>query len=361
MRGTRPSSRRSLIARASGSSRTSPSSQGTLGGEPLLRIGDGQADTTALYQVRGGVLADRGAIILANSGLHEIIYFSGRGELVRRIGRDGDGPGEFRAISWLQARVDGGVHVGDSRTRRVSAFAADGALLWSRPFNPPAESALAPNALSARGFVLFSTDDGRFLAFPTAVALPDGVAGLLPLVGDLRLYEPDQSMFSERGSLTVITWYEDPSAGSIPLGNLLGGSRMEYSGHSGRMAYSEGTAFQIDVLDDGARTIRIRERRPRIPFEPDSVPEGYAFVADSIPAYQDIIVDSRHRVWARAAIDNARTEWRVFGSDGSAVGSIVLPDDAEVLDASESRLLLLRRDDLGVESVELWELLWTGL
>jgi hypothetical protein len=55
------------------------------------------------------------------------------------------------------------------------------------------------------------------------------------------------------------------------------------------------------------------------------------------------------------------TEWRVFGADGRSVGALVLPERAEVLDATRDRLLLLTRDELDVESIELGELRLPGV
>lgn len=337
------------------------STTGLLGDQPLLRLGDGSQDTTTLYRVRGGVLTDDGGLVLANAGFHELLYLSAEGLLRQRVGREGQGPGEFMAISWLQARSDGGVNVGDARSLRVTAFASDGALEWSRPFTPRVDAPSDPKQLTVRGYVLSSTDEGAFLAYPSASAVLTGEAGLLPVVGPLRLYDPDGIEFEERGDLTTITWYEDPSAGRIPLGNMLGGTRMWFSGHSGRVAYTESADHHIEVFDRGVRTLRIREVRAHVRHRPDSIPSSVVFVADSMPAYVDLRVDSVHRIWVQAPIGRNRTEWRVFGADGSAVGVISLPEDAEVLDADDSRILLLRRDEFGVESVELWNLFWSAL
>ena len=332
----------------------------SLGETPLLTVGDVRSDALTLYEVAGGFLAADDLIIVANAGSHEILYVDLRGVVVGRVGRQGQGPGEFGSINWLQARADGGIHVGDALNRRVSAFSAEGELMWTRAYDPPPETPAEPGAMMATGLALHATDVGELLAFPSAVALPDGEPGLLPLFADLRLYAADGTSYAGRGRITVITWYEDPTAGSIPLGSMLGGPRLEFSGHSGRFAYTEGTSFQIDVFDGGARTMRIREDRARVAFEPDSVPERYVHVADSIPAYQDVMVDSGHRIWVRAAVDAARsvTEWRVFGPDGRFVGMLTLPERAEVMDATADRVLLLTRGELDVESIELWALGW---
>lgn len=120
------------------------------------------------------------------------------------------------------------------------------------------------------------------------------------------------------------------------------------------------SAFQIEVYDHGAASLRIREVRSRTPFQPDSVPSNIDFVPDSAPTYSELLVDSRHRIWARAPVSPRETEWRVFDVDGTSIGSLRLPEDASVLDANESRLLLLRRDEFDLESIEVWELAWSA-
>ena len=75
-----------------------------------------------------------------------------------------------------------------------------------------------------------------------------------------------------------------------------------------------------------------------------------------------MLVDALDRVWTQVADPDADRPdaWRVFAADGPALGTLMLPADATVLDADESRVLLLRRDALDVESVELWPVSWPG-
>lgn len=335
-----------------------PALVGSLGDTPIVQIGAGQGDTITLYRVNGGILTEDGTIVLANAGQYEILYLTRQGDVFRRVGRKGDGPGEFNSIDWMQARTDGGVHIYDSRTRRLTALGREGELLWSRDFRPEGDPPIPENGIRMQGSVIASTDEGAFLAYSRILGLMTGTPGPLTMKANLRRFDPDHSRGEERGDITVITMYETPS-GPQPVGTMLGRTRIWWSGHSDRLAYTESEDYQIEVFDGGNRTMRIRELRPRVPFEPDSIPEGTAFVAESTPAYQKIVVDSEHRIWARALIDNANTEWRVFGPDGLAVGILTLPEDAEVLDANESRILLLRHDEFDVESVELWDLTWT--
>jgi hypothetical protein len=61
------------------------------------------------------------------------------------------------------------------------------------------------------------------------------------------------------------------------------------------------------------------------------------------------------RIWAQSgtAPADSAAGWRLFDGDGLPQGVLRLPARDAVLDADSSRVLLLRRDSLSVETVEL--------
>ena len=63
-------------------------------------------------------------------------------------------------------------------------------------------------------------------------------------------------------------------------------------------------------------------------------------------------MDARHRIWAPLTAGREPDLWRIFEADGLHLADLELPSDVTVLDADGARLLLLRRDSLDVESVE---------
>lgn len=329
-----------------------------LTGQPALRIGAAFRDTVTFFRVVGGVLTDDG-LIIANSGSHEVMYFDARGELIRRVGREGNGPGEFRNIVWIQSRSDGGVNVGDfSRPSRVTALDRDGRVVWMRSFTPPALELDDGRAMfGGSAFHLSAMDDGRIIGSPMPMAVADGVPGPMPLVGALRVYGPDMSVLRDLGPITAIVWYEDPTIPVRPRADLYGDAVLQPSAQGSRLAYVDTSSPRIEVIDEGARSMIILEDRKRVPFEPESIPEG-AFASDSLPAYEDLVVDSGLRIWALVhdGDERAPNEWRLFGTNGAVLASVILPSDAVVLDADADRLLLLRRDGYEVESIEVWPL-----
>jgi hypothetical protein len=326
-----------------------------LSADPLMELRADAPDDVSLYRVEGGVLLPGGGFALANSGNHEVLYFGPDGAFERRFGREGDGPGEFRAIMWMESTTDGGVTLSDSRNRRITTLGPDGTLARERRFAPPFdEGSLPSTAITASGSALSVLSDGRVIGFPRGIALPSGSRGPLPLQGDFAVYPADSLSAQPAvpiGRRTVFEWYEDPGQQGFPLASMLQGARIWWGGHSGRFALTESSTPRIEVFDEGRLTLVIRERRARAPFTPDSIPASYAAAADSLPAYQDLRVDGLHRVWARLTVDDDPAVWRVFDAAGTTLLDMALPVDARVLDADEERLMLLRRDSLGLESV----------
>lgn len=335
-----------------------------LDGAPLVEVPASPTDEASLFEVQGGVLRADGGFVLANAGNHEILYFGAEGVLERRVGREGEGPGEFRGITWMEARADGGVTVGDSRVRRVTTFGPTGEISWERRFTPLFdEGALPSNAITASGFAVSALEDGRLIGYPRAFALPTGSRGPLPLQGDFALYPADTSATTDPeplGRRTVFNWYEDPGQEGFPVASVFQAPRIWWGGHSGRLALTESAEPRIEVFDGGRLTLVVRERRVPGPFEPDSVPATHALAADSLPAYQDLRVDGLHRIWALLTLDEDPATWRVFNASGVALADVLLPGDARLLDANERQALLLRRDTLDVESVALYRLTVPG-
>ena len=85
---------------------------------------------------------------------------------------------------------------------------------------------------------------------------------------------------------------------------------------------------------------------------------GRAPFRESYPAFDKVAVDVVGRVWigTTALFREDQRRWIIFGPDGTPVGTVVLPVDADVLDITENRLLTLERDDLDVEEITLYEI-----
>lgn len=92
------------------------------------------ADDTSLFAEVSEIdidAADR--VWLFDPQSNRLFLFDSTGALVRRIGRQGQGPGEFATGSGLVTLPDTGAAIWDARNARISFFAANGAFRTSWP------------------------------------------------------------------------------------------------------------------------------------------------------------------------------------------------------------------------------------
>lgn len=95
----------------------------------------------AIVGVVAAARLGQGLVAIANSGAHEVLVLHEDGALLGRIGREGDGPGEFRRISDMQALSPDTVAVFDAVHQRLTAFrigggvAGDGEVIWSARYD----------------------------------------------------------------------------------------------------------------------------------------------------------------------------------------------------------------------------------
>ena len=68
---------------------------------------------------------------VSDQGPARILMLGSDGQVLRRIGREGSGPGEYRAPSL--GAIANGLFVHDAQLRRLSAFSLDGKIRWTRP------------------------------------------------------------------------------------------------------------------------------------------------------------------------------------------------------------------------------------
>lgn len=97
-----------------------------------------------------------------------------------------------------------------------------------------------------------------------------------------------------------------------------------------------------------------------------------SFVRDTYPAYGAISIDDEGRIWVGdyPKLTDEMRRWTILEPDGTPVATLSLPvyrpawlEDTEtvtdqpheLLDAAHGRIAVLRRDELFVESVEVYE------
>ncbi len=100
--------------------------------EPELDIGvlEG-APEYQLYRVSDAVRLADGRIVAADNGAHQLRFYDPAGRYLMGVGREGDGPGEFRTLSRLLASDGDTLLAFDTNLRRASWFSPSGKFIRS--------------------------------------------------------------------------------------------------------------------------------------------------------------------------------------------------------------------------------------
>ncbi len=109
-----------------------------------LRIAPAIDDTSLFTRLFEFDVDAAGRIWAYDLSSNSIFVFGADGSLVRRVGREGGGPGEFRSNGGMVIQGDGGLAVWDSQNGRISFFDSIGVFLtsWVTPTNYATSRAL---------------------------------------------------------------------------------------------------------------------------------------------------------------------------------------------------------------------------
>lgn len=349
----------------------------TVGETPRVSIGTSEGEEAyQLYRVFGATVLSDGRIALVNQGSQELRFYDSTGVHLMNAGRAGEGPGEFNNAFYLWSLPGDTIWVGDYRPFQFLVFSPEGE--WVRTVRP------TPQYLNSPG-VMNLLDDGRAVLGERPSSAGAGPGFHLrhqPVV----VHAPDGTLTDSIGLFPNGRWGQ---IGDDPRGPYLypffeSFSRVAALGD--QIVIGHGSAARLDLYsvgerpvltgivtwDPGDRTIRpgdvaaeraaIRARyegmdpaaveRLVAPLVSDERP-----VADQFPAFTGIRLGPGGRIWLRAyprpGVGPAQ-EWFSFESDGRLSCSLTVDAD-EVLEFGTDYVLVLHRDELGVERVQLFD------
>jgi hypothetical protein len=346
-----------------------------------IRIAPTADDTSLFADVSEFDVGRDGRLYVFDRPGRQLLLFDASGALLRRVGRQGSGPGEFNTNSGMVVLPDGRLALWDSNNARISFFTADGAyetqwtvlggfstsnglrtdrsgaILWYRPVTAPRE-----------GEIL-----GRF----GLVRVQPGGA-----IGD-SLVPPDLPV--ER--ITYVARQEGSTSATSPSHS----PRFLWGWHpDGYFVSVASSRYEIEVSRPG-RALRIERSAPAIPIsdaerdwdqeqitfqmvrnQPGWVWRGPAIPSEK-PPVSGLSIARDGRIWVRVATPSQvipeedrdpqiegrgpvrqfrdPVEYEVFESDGTFVGRVRLPLRASWMEADGNRVWFLDRDADGLVAV----------
>lgn len=340
--------------------------------EPALTIGSADGDASfVLSHVRGAAILNDDRLVIGDGATGQIRYFSLDGDHLRSVGGKGGGPKEFQHLMLLGSRDGDSVYVADPVLRKVVVLDRDGELARTSWFANEFGAA-NPLGVLATGLVVLERLNGPGTSpmegvrrRPNLIRVSDWNSELLWELGPL----PGNETASLEGA-----------SGPIPFGRgLLVGSGRD------QLAVGTNDAFRIRVYDaDGALGHIIAfqidpppvqtgdfdrfMKRTLAPHADENFRRRIRAAAEQMPKrkthplFHDLKMGPDGEIWVRRGGDSERPtqSWYVFDSTGRMIAEATLPAGAQLLDVERDRVLLLQRDELFVERVQLHPITRTG-
>lgn len=354
--------------------------------QPLRTFTGGETgDSTALSLI-GPVrwLAD-GGLVIADHGAARLLVYDSAGIYRRALGRQGAGPGELRNITSISTHAGDSIATYDASLRRLSFWHAstgfvrqvgpiDGGTLeaWPADAWPWQDSMLVVLQLATspkpaltngetvrrwkmRAQLTLRDHEGRVLdTSPTFNGMYTGVYG----DGDTRLpfsnqpfvaVAPDRIYFGsgEQFALAQLT----------PTFTLAG--ELRWPAQDEPLAVEEVNEVQDEAIANAAR---------RVPLERAREAFSRNFRAEILPANRPsigrVLVDSDQRIWVeRFEAQRLGSEfqangklWTVLAPDGQPLARLALPRNTRLEAIRGSRVAVVQRDSLDVQSVAVYDL-----
>lgn len=341
-----------------------------VGASPVVDIGAGDGgDGEILFDVIDARWLSDGRLAVAVSGDSEVRIYDATGSRTRSLGGEGDGPGEFRAISTLGVRGDS-LLVVDQRLLKIAVYGPDGTLA---------------REITEKHPWIGVADDGRpwSIAYMFRDPPPDG------LYSERAAIVSHDMTGSPLDTVAVVDLFEVYSVVGEGRWAPLFARSTEWAFGPGRVAVADNAATRVSVYSPDGTLVRLIGRRwthrpvsdadvesliewrlaadafdRRAVLEPAyrglPVPEtmpAFGRTDPSIPGLRGVLV-TPERIWIKE-YDAPPLEppvWSVFDSVGVLQAIVELPLGFELTDALADRVVGRWRDELDVERVRVFEL-----
>lgn len=342
-----------------------------------MRIAPGMDDTSLFADVSTVVVDQLDRMWVYEFQGRRLFLFDSSGQLVRRIGRRGQGPGEFSSGNGMVALADTGLAFLDAQNARVSFFDASGGFRTSWPV--PSGFSTSNGLFTDRSYALYlrrpvaPVPEGDVIGRMGLVRLPDG-GGL----GD-SLVPPDLPV--PRVSYLAVS----------PDGNGRSSTSTEFAAAyhwgwhpGGYFVVAHGGQYEIILARPGGKPIVIRRSSTPVAVLPDEQQEdqaritwsmrntqpGWTWQGPDIPSTKPplggLVFARDGTIWARVAAPSERIPedelppqreggfpirhfrspviYEVFAPDGRFLGRVPMPPRTTMVQADGSTVWGITRD-----------------
>lgn len=346
--------------------------------EPSVSLsGEGEPGGYYLNRVVDAVPLPDGGLAVANAGNREILIFNAVGQLQRRLGRAGSGPGEYRVLAWLGLLPPDSLVIGDIGLRRVTVYGPDGLVARTEAAAGESPDTEAAGEFAPQPIGVFRDGTIALTSYGSIERTPGPTRRTVTL---LR-YDPEGRTTQTLGSVAGDELHLLPHADRLdvlqpPFART---GIIRIGGEAYYMADSDLPQAAVHSVDgDVQAVIRWRESDRTITDQMFDVEMRYRFreIEDgpaleqrlreqremaahkTLPSLGSMHLGTDGRVWiSRYSLSTDSLAWW-YGVDATAgaVVTLAVPRASDVLCFGEDEVIVLGRDDLDRETIERYSL-----
>jgi hypothetical protein len=367
----------------------------TLSSRPIVAIGVDAVDSNYLFHnVVVAARTSSGDIIVAATMPPSLRLYSPSGAFVRRIGRDGQGPGEYQDVSSVFRAKDTLV-IHDITSARLTFLSATGAVLSTMPIvarEATRTSGSRRIAIETEFRIAGRFADGSLLSFERSDTCYGRSPWCRPQVNGtvtdtMFLYRlvPGGARSGELARILDQTrfYYRYQNRDLASTAILPMSARASVATGIDRFFVSRGEHPEIQeytaqgrlvglirecsppVRRTAAETRRVRDSLLALSRTQDAIDRSTELHSNTpfpvyLPAYTRVLVDATGRVWARKfSFKDQPSNWYVF-SAGRLESLMSLPSAIEPLEIGSDYLIAKHIDQYDVQTIQVYSLIRRG-
>jgi hypothetical protein len=319
-----------------------------------------------------------GSLLVADARTGTIGIFDGEGTPVRRMGSQGEAPGQFRTLSNVPLATRDSIWVWDEQASRITIFPLDGGQPAVRTvFGGASTRYWRMHVLEDRSFlaVARSRTLGTGLTPGATVAQRDSIAFTRfdasgRLMGPVLAIPGEEWLQLQYGSSSDFMM---TVTAQLPLGRdgaygvlgdgIVGGPndrfelrRWDFGGELLRLTRYPSMDERLTEADVSALEAEALEAAEGVPERIEHIEAIFdpAFVPEFRPAFRRIVVGGQGRVWIEEydPWDAGPTQWWLYDDrTGELVGTVEVPAGLEVHEFGTDEVLGVFRDETGLPHV----------
>lgn len=306
---------------------------------------------------------------LGNRTIH---VFSEDGNYLTNVSREGNGPGEFRTLGYLQV-LSNKLYLFDSFHNRISIFTINS--------DSNTYSFRENKNISTRSLSQIKKAEDKRIAKTYVFREGESLVGFedpqIPSNSERRIYYflfnskgelvKDETLFEQNG---ITIFKTKVNSRSITMELPFSRRPLIEVSHTGLIFKAWSEDFKIDVLKSSGEQIRtISIPFKNTPLKKSEVIQWYesnnyfhraiqkASFPETWPALNDFIVDDENRIWVSTIVENFDIhEWWVLKRSGEVITKFEWPRDKPIEKIKNGYMYTRETNEMGVETIVRYEI-----